>query len=267
MTGKEVLEYLMNEGGLDEATAKAVMANEKITSKAGNLVQKQEYDKIAGKAAELEASLNKAKTYEEWYSKNHASLQALLQRQALYEERFGPIENAPQNNQTQNNNQQQFKPEDVKRMVAEAADKHIQERYAPQWSNLLVNSASLVERHMRANRKNSIDWKKIEELAAAKGGDLNAAYEEWDKPEREAAAKDATEKEIQRRVKEEMAKQNTQGFFPAAADAGGSKSPLSRDRSTAPVVKAEPNKPTYDRNKVIEAAMNPDAFKAGATVQ
>ncbi len=130
----------------------------------------------------------------------------------------------------------------------------IQENYAPRWASLLKDTGTIVQKHLRAGRKTDIDFQKLEEIAAKKGGDLNAAYDEYDAPERELAAKAATDAEIDRRVAEKLAAANTAKFFPSGADAtpSGGISPLSRSKTDQ----------KYDRSKVIEAAVTGDYSKA-----
>lgn len=104
---------------------------------------------------------------------------------------------------------------DIQRMV----DSRIQGAYAPKWSELLEGTGSIVQKHMYAGRKTPIDFKKLSEIASTKNVPLEAAYDEWDKPERERIAKEDTEKEITRRVDEEIQKRGNRTEFPAGADA------------------------------------------------
>ncbi len=130
-------------------------------------------------------------------------------------------------------------------------DQRIQGQYGNQWAALLKGSGKMVEKHMRSGRKADIDWDKVTELAAAKGGDMMAAYDEWDAPERDKATKEAEDKRVEARVQQEMEKRmaaQTQRYFPAGADATPSDSPLTRRAGTDAPAK-------YDRSKVIEAAV------------
>lgn len=250
MTAKEMLKYLIDDAGLDEATAKAVMAaaeNEKVGKRASNFVQQQDYADLERRAAALELSYNGTKdkpgalSYQQWYEKNFAAVQKLQADAALYKERFGELDAAPPD--PKKVAATTFTQEDIDRRIHET----IQTAYAPQWSKLLTGTGAIVQKHMRAGRKTDIDFDKLSEIAQKKGGDLAAAYDEYDTPERELAAKAATEAEIDRRVKEQVAKQQTQNFFPAGADAtpSGGISPLSRAKTDL----------KYDRNKVIESAV------------
>jgi hypothetical protein len=250
MTAKELFEYLTQDAGLDEATAKAVMtaaANEKVGAKATSLVQKKEYDDLEAKAAALELSLNGngkkmgAKAYQEWYDKNYSEVVKLQEKAKLYEERYGTLESPTTTTTT--TAAPAFKPEDIQRIVNET----IQSIYAPKWSELLTGTGNVVQKHMLAGRKNPIDFTKLSEIAATKGGDLNAAYDVYDAPERELAAKASTDAEVERRVKEGIAKAQTANLFPAGADATPSS-------GTAGITRVAADK-KYDRSAVIAAAV------------
>lgn len=118
--------------------------------------------------------------------------------------------------------QPQWTKDDFRRELVSA----VQEIYAPMWSNLLTTTNNLTQKHLLAGRKTPIDLKALEEIARSRHqGNLEAAYDEWDKPERDRIAKEAVEKdkkdreeEIQRRVAEELAKRNVPQFFPQGAD-------------------------------------------------
>ncbi len=111
----------------------------------------------------------------------------------------------------------------VKPAVAEAeiqrmVDARIQGAYAPKWSELLTDTGNIVQKHMFAKRSAPIDFKKVSEIAQSKNIPLEAAYDEWDKPERDKATTAATEAEIDRRVNEAILKRGA-AEVPAGADA------------------------------------------------
>lgn len=258
MTAKELFEYLTQDAGFDEATSKAIMAaagNEKVSKRAADFVQQKEYDALQSKAAELEMSYNGtkdkpgAKAYQEWYSKNAAAIQKLQTDVARYQERYGDLEDPSGNF---NKGGKDGKPAGgggtmTKEEIAATVREVISGGYDAQWSNLITGAGTILEKHLRSKRDTPIDWNKLGEIAKAKNGDLTAAYDEWDKPAAEAAAKAAQEAEIDRRVKEKLAQQQTNSFFPAGADASPSSvSPLSRAKSDQ----------KYDRSKVVQAAVS-----------
>lgn len=263
MTGKELFTYLTQDAGLDDATAQAIMKaaeNEKVAKKAADFVRMQEYKELETKAAELELSLNGngskpgSKTYEKWYADNYPAIVELQRKAQVYEERFGPLEAAaPKGGAPAGGGGATFKPEDIQKIVNET----IQQNYAPRWGALLTGTGEIVQRHIRNGRKTNIDFKKLEEIANTKNGDLLAAYEEYDRPEAEAAQKTAQEAEIKRRVDEEVAKRQTQQFFPAGADASPSSGGIGRSAA----------KEKYDRNAVIGAAVTGKYDGAKESVQ
>jgi hypothetical protein len=252
MTAKELAEYLVQDAGLDAPTVEVIMkglVNDKVNAKAQTLLQKKDYDELERRAAALELSYNGtpqrpgSKAYEEWYAKNKPAIEELQRKAAIYEERFGPLDpNTPvKPSAAAAAATTTFNAEDVQKIVNET----IQNNYAPRWSDLLTNTGSIVQKHMRSGRKTDIDFKKLGEIAATKNGDLMAAYDEWDAPERQAAEKTQTESEIKRRVDEELAKRQTPQFFPAGADATPSTQGITRSTADR----------KYDRNKVVEAAV------------
>lgn len=254
MTAKETLQYLIQDAGLDEATAAAVMKaaeNEKVNTRASQLRQASEYQTLEQRAVDLQRSADENKNYREWYVKNYDSIKQLETAAARYKERYGDLD-APTQQQQQQNQQPQYDETTVAKLV----DARIQSQYGPQWSNLLKGSGKLLEKHLRAGRKQDIDWDKVSEIAATKNGDLVAAYDEWDAPEREKSVAAAQEAEINKRVQAELKKRQTNDFFPAGADGSstttgrGSTSPLSRSGVTS--------EPKYDRNAVIQAAVTGD---------
>ncbi len=253
MTAKERLNWLIEDAGFDEATAKAILANEKLAKKAGTLVQQEEYDALQTKAAELELSYNGTKdrpgaaAYQKWYAENFDKVKAYEAALVKYKERFGDLDAAPPK---KDDKPMQLSQDDIDARVNDV----IQKNYAPLWASLLKDTGTIVQKHLRAGRKTDIDFQKLEEIAAKKGGDLNAAYDEYDAPEREAAAKAATDAEIDRRVAEKLAAANTAKFFPSGADGtpSGGLSPLSRAKTDQ----------KYDRSKVIESAVTGEYSKA-----
>ena len=255
MTGKELFEYLTKDAGYDEATTKILMQaaeNAKVQERASALKSEQEYRALV---SELDGVPDRPGTraYAKWYQENYGKIQEIVNAKASvetqlahYQERFGALDGTP----TPASKAAGAVPdeESLKRLV----DQRIQEQYSPQWSNLLKGSGRLIEKHLRAKRDTEIDWDKISELAAKNGGNLGAAYDEWDAPEREKSLKSAEDSRVEKRVKEELQKQmaaKTREFFPAGADGTPSDSPLSRRSGS------DGKPPAYDRQAVIDAAV------------
>ena len=248
MTAQELFTYLTADAGLDDATTKVIMdqvaKNEKVNGKATSLKQASEYTALETRAAALQKAATDAAVYQDWYAKNYAAIEKLQKDALRYQERYGALDEGGAPAKPAAGAAAQLD----ETAVATLVNKVIQENYGPRWSDLVTNSGTILEKHIRAGRKAPIDWKKVGELAQAKGGDLSAAYDEWDAPEREAATKLSTEAEIDRRVKEEVAKRQTAQFFPAGAEGATS-------LGTAGITKASSEGKKYDRNAVVQAAI------------
>lgn len=101
---------------------------------------------------------------------------------------------------------------------------------APVVASAVTSVSKILQRHLRNKRENDVDFEALGKLANEKyGGNMEAAYDEYDKPEREKLAEVAAKKaetdreaEIQRRVKEEMQKLNAGQYFPTNFSAGPS---------------------------------------------
>lgn len=237
MTKDELLAYLTE--GLTDEQRKYVtdaLASEPIAKKLTGLRAQKELDEIAAREASLRAELDGgpdkpgAKAYRDWYEKNYAAVVKLQADKTALEAKLAAGPGTGDDK----------KPDlpaglsaaDISRLV----DERIQGGYADRWSNLLTGMGSIVQKHMFAGRKTPIDMKKLSELAASRGGDLDSAYEEYDKPEREATQKAEQEATITRRVNEELQKRGAHANFPAGADA--TPGILSRERSTEKFDKA-----------------------------
>lgn len=246
MTAQEFEQMLLAEG-VDAATVAALSGNAKLQSRVTALARQNEVDALAAQKAALETSYARAKSYEDWYSRNHAALEALKTRQALYEERYGAIEGTTTQQPTTQPTGKQYTDADIERAI----DARMNNQYGPQITDSLVGMGRITEQHFRNGRKNNIDWDDIKKRAIAKGGDLVGAYNEWDAPEAAKAATEQKENEFKERLKSEREKWmlgNSGDGFPAGAgyDSGsGAPSPLSA-RSDGEV------KP-YDRNAMLQA--------------
>lgn len=203
------------------AIVKAQIEKDANKTRIVGLKQQKEYGDLETRAATLQAELDGApdkpgtRAYQKWYTENYTAIQKLQADRAAYEAKYGTLENPinPTPSPTPNP-QPGLTAADIQREV----DKRIMEGYAPKWSELITQSGTVLERHIRSGRKSPIDWKAVSEKAAAHGGDLNRAYDEWDKPEADKAAAAATEAEVTRRVNDELQKRGASSQFPAGAD-------------------------------------------------
>lgn len=209
--------------GLDDAAKAVVTAaiqRDSVKAKTAGLKQQSEYDAIQSRTTALEAELNGAegqpgsREYKEWYSKNAKAIEKLQADNAAYVAKYGTPE-APIN--------QPSGTPGVKTMTAEEiqaeVDKRIQNNYAPRWASLLTDTGTIVQKHMFAGRKTPIDFKALEKIASEKtNGNLEAAYDVWDEPERVKTREADTERIITQRVNDELAKRGASQSFPGGAD-------------------------------------------------
>lgn len=231
---------MLRDSGLDDATVSTLVKNEKLSAKATSLRQGTEYSTLEAKAVALEASYAKAKSYEDWYGKNAAAIETLKTQTARYQERYGSLdEAAPANKQPV-----QFDQAAIQKIVADSLAENFQKNYAPQVVATMTGIGGVVEKHMRRGRKEDIDWKKLDELAAKTNGDISAAYDMYDAPNMQIDTDKAFQARVDKEVKERLAAQGV-SQFPAGADASpSSRSPLSASDGDKPKA--------YDRSKLLE---------------
>lgn len=255
-------EAMLRDSGVDDAAVKALVANEKVAARATSLRQGTEYSTLEQRALELEQKLNGAngkpgaKSYEDWYQKNFAQIQKLQADTAKYQERYGSLdEAAPPQQQPAG-----MSAADIKKMVADSLADSFRSTYAPQVVSAMTGIGGVVEKHMRRGRKENIDWKKLDELAATTNGDISAAYDIYDKPNTDADVEASVQKRIDAAVKEKLAAAGV-SRFPAGADgAPSSRSPLaSAGEAGAGAAK------TYDRSKLLETFVSGEYTGFGKT--
>ena len=208
------------------AVVRSAIERDSVKAKASGLKQQSEYEQLVQRQQALQQELEGdaatgklgAKAYREWYDKNYNAVLDLQKRAEAYERKYGTLEN-PTNQDPTKTTPPNTAPAMTPEQIAAEVDRRIQAGYAPKWSNLLTTTGSILQKHIRAGRKNDVDFDKLGALAAEKfGGDLSLAYDEWDKPERERVAKENEEKEIKRRVDEELQKRGASQQFPSGAD-------------------------------------------------
>lgn len=211
--------------GLDDAAANAVRAalnRDTVKSKAAGLKQQREYDELQARSQALQAELDGApdkpgtRAYQKWYQENYSKVQALQESLAAYQAKYGSLDNPANPNPA--NPPAGMSAEDIKKLAMEAAQGLIQNNYAARWSDLLTKTGTIVQKHMFAGRKNPINFEEVSKIAEKYNGNLEQAYDEWDKPEREKVEAKAKEDEINRRVQEELQKRGASLQFPAGAD-------------------------------------------------
>lgn len=246
MNAQELIDILV-EGGLDQETAKRTVAHEKVAAKTGSLKQQSEYDAILAKTQKLEDEGKAAKKYVDWYSENFDRIKAIEATAQKYQEKYGSLD-APTPGGT-GTSAATFTEKQVREIVASAIGESYQKEYGPRVVGLFKAGNKITEKHIRAGFKKEIDWDEIDKIAGETGGDINAAYERWIKPDMEIRTKEADDKRIEARVKEELAKRGSQRNFPGG-DSSSNSGPFSK-RAAAPP--KDGKAATYDRNAVLES--------------
>ena len=214
------------------STVRAAIERDAVKSKVSGFKQQSEYQTLVDQQTRLQAELEGgpdklgAKAYQKWYDENFSKIQEMQTKIQKYQDTYGTLE-APK---TPAAGQVNMPTEaDIQRMV----DARIQGQYAPQWSNLLTGTGNIVQKHMFAGRKTPIDFNQLANIAKEKNLSLDAAYDEWDKPEREKAEKAKTEAEIERRVQEKVATMRVNSEFPGGADMSSHGALASRTKKEA----------------------------------
>lgn len=212
-----------------------------------------EYNAIATEKAKIEADYARAKNSDEWLQRNGAAVQAMQARMVKYQERFGEIDDAGNGAGAGvgagDGAGAGMTKDAIAKLVQEGVNAQLQ-ALTPVWGKTVTGTNKVVERHIRAGRKTEIDWKAIEEKTQANGGNIEAAYDEWDAPERTKAQTEATEAEIKRRVAEAVAAARSSENFPAGADGGVGGGAFNRGLLRSSL----DDKQTYNRSAVLETA-------------
>jgi uncharacterized protein YukE len=200
------------------AIVKAAIERDAVKTKASTIKAQNEWQSIEQQRAALQDAMEGgpnrpgAKAYQQWYNDNYnkvVELQANLQK---YQEKYGPN---PDASNPPNPGGRTMTPEEIQAEV----DKRIRDQYAPLWSNTLTQTGTVVQKHLMAGRKTPIPMSDLGKLASERfNGNLEQAYDEWDKPEREKAFKADQEAEVERRVQERLQQHGAGPSFPGGAD-------------------------------------------------
>lgn len=205
------------------AVVTAAIQRDSVKAKATTLKQQSEYDALNGRLTAMQQELEGdaasgklgTRAYAKWYQDNQKDVEGLITAQKKYIEKYGKFEGSFEPPTTTQPVAAALDPATIQRMV----DERIQTQYAPRWSGLLESTGNLVQKHMFAGRKTPIDFTAVSKIAQDKyAGNLDQAYDEWDAPERIKVQAADTEKEIKRRVDEEIQKRGVNTNFPGGAD-------------------------------------------------
>lgn len=200
------------------AVVRGAVERESIKTYASTLKQQDEYNTLVAQQQQLQAELEGAggqpgtRAYAEWYRANYDSIVATQNRIKKYEEKYGSLD-APAT--TQQAQATTFTKEDISKLVQEQLQGSM-----GGVATTIKTAGKIVQRHMLRGRRNEIDFDTIDKMMGEKSLSLEAAYDEWDKPERDKEQATATENEIKRRVKEELQKSRAAAEFPGS-DGGG----------------------------------------------
>lgn len=202
------------------SVVRGAIERESVKEYAATLKQQDEYNTLVAQQQTLQAELEGAggqpgtRAYAEWYKSNYDSIVATQNRIKAYETKYGNLD-APSPNPTPAPQAGGLTKEDIAKLVQEQLQGSM-----GGVATTIKTAGKIVQRHMLRGRKNEIDFETIDKMMGEKSLSLEAAYDEWDKPERDKEQATATENEIKRRVKEELQKSRAAAEFPGS-DGGG----------------------------------------------
>ena len=212
------------------AVVRAAIERDTVKGNVATLRAAQEYADLEARLNTLTAELSGEgdparggklglREYKKWYDENIAAVLKNRDDLKAFTDKYGDSSTNPPNPNPANPAAPNPTLTMTPQQIAAEVDKRIQEIYSPRWSQLVMGVSDIHDKHKMNKRSNHLDIAKISELAQSKyNGDLMLAYDDWDKPEAEKVAKEATEAEITRRVNEEMAKRGTNANFPGNSE-------------------------------------------------
>lgn len=221
----ELLNWLTDGISPEEAAViKKAVERDAVKTKVSGIKAQSEYQAIVDKQTQMLAELDGAdgqsgtRAYKDWYSKNYKAIEANDKAIRDYDAKHGAGSFAKlaagEPVIPPNGNPQYLSKADAERLITE----QFQSTFAPNVADVLKKTGTLVQKHMYAKRTTPIDFEAIDKLMGEKKIGLEAAYDIWDAPEREKATKEATEKEIDRRVAEKVQQARVNANFPGGAD-------------------------------------------------
>jgi hypothetical protein len=219
--------------GLTEEQAKPVreaLLRDNVKGKFAGVRAEAEYNRIATERADLEARIKGGpdkpglEAFEKWYQTNAQAAIELSQKAAAFKTKFGkdPWDEAgvPAGAPPPASTGKQYTDDDITRLV----DSRFQAQFAPNVAGTVKNLVKVMDKHNRAGRKTSFDIDAIEKIMTEKQIPIEAAYDLWDQPEREKSTAEATEQEIERRVKERVQAAGGSTHFPGITSEPGAMS-------------------------------------------
>ena len=207
--------------GLSEDQAKPIreaLLRENVKTKFSTVKAQKEYEALEREkialAESVEGGPNRPglKAFQKWYEDNGARAVDLSKKEAEFIAKHGrsPYDEAPPaGTPPVPPSGKSYSDEDIQRI----ADQRLQ-AFSVNTASVVKNLVKVMDRHHRAKRTTEFDVDAIEKIMAEKQIPIEAAYDEWDKPEREKSAAAELQKTVDQRVKEELAKRGTNQNFP-----------------------------------------------------
>lgn len=217
----EDLEQMLTDGLSPEQAApiRDAIRRESVKSRVSTLKQEREYNEIVAQQQSLQRELEGApdksvvgaRAYQKWYNENYTAAVRNAEQLQKYVAKYGADPDAAPGPQA---------TVDVDSIMRRVRDE-VLPNYAPASAVVTAQAQQMkiLQKHMFAGRKNPIDVDVLMRTAGEKyQGNLEQAYDEWDKPEREKAETASRDAEVTRRVNEELQKRGASQHFPAGAD-------------------------------------------------
>jgi hypothetical protein len=228
---------ILTEGYSAEQAApiRAAIEREAVKAKIQTLRSQTEFDGIAQERQRLEAELAGvngqpgSRAYKEWYEKNWEQVRVNDQAIQAFDAKYGKGSFAravqaeaaptPAPAPAGAGGGGGYTEQQVRAIAQEESLKYFRDVLGNQLGNMLVNTSNLTQKHLLAGRKTLLNMDEVAKIARDKyQGDLNLAYDEYDRPEREKADKAAQDALVEQRVKEELQKRGASTHFPRGAD-------------------------------------------------
>lgn len=225
MTVKEMFEEVLNDPQVDASVKdqlKVMAANDQIAGLKLSARKQAEYEALAAEKEKYSQAVN---DWQSWHERNRPVIDANLQALTAYKERYGDL--------TQPDKASPAAPsrEDYDKLTQELQTlKASTGNLVPQVSGVFGAAQKLMWKHLKAGRETDFDLNAITDIASKKyGGNIESAYDEWDRPEAEKARQKAEDARVEKRAKELMAQRESQRAFPGASDGfTADTSPLAR---------------------------------------
>jgi len=246
--------------GLSEDQAKPIreaLLREGTKQKFATVKAQKEYEALQTERDALNASIEGGpnepglKAFKKWYGDNGSRAVELSKKEAEFIAKHGrsPYDEPANPNPANPNPAPLHSKEDIQRIAKEEL-----QVFSLNTAAVVKNLVKAMDRHHLNKRATPFDVDAIEKIMAEKQIPIEAAYDEWDKPEREKASAAELKATVDQKVREELAKRGTNQNFPVA-DAGAP-SPISHRSAEG-----------FDKQKFRESLMQTFATGEKPSVQ